>query len=130
MQFVAHRRQIVFGCLAYVFVWLLSSELACLAGIFVNCYRDYAGLWILALILAVVAIATELVALPFVILLRRASLTRLWLVVCVYGLVGIIVPIVWFMLTSQSYVLSLMSLPWFLAGASMGAARYHRAHAP
>jgi hypothetical protein len=131
MQFVAHLRQTVLGCLAYVFVWYLSSELACLAGIFVDCHRDYAGLWILALILVVVAIATELVALPFVILLRRAALTRLWFIVLVYGLAGIIVPTAWFMLTSQSYLPpGLMSLPSFLAGAAMGAASYHRAHAP
>jgi len=130
MQFVAQLRQIVLGCLAYVVVWYLSSELACLVGVFVNCYRDYAGLWILALILAVVAIATELATLPFVMLLRRARLTRVWSFVLVYGLVGIIVPTVWVILTSQSYIPSPMSLPWFLAGASMGAARYHLAHAP
>jgi hypothetical protein len=130
MRSVALLFRIAVGCVVYVVVWFLTSEVVCRSGLFVNCRSEYSSIWFGALFIAVGAIATEAAALPFVVVLRRAKLTRLWSIVLLYALVGVTLPTVWIALTSHTYLPSLLAASWFLAGAAMGAVRYNHADTP
>jgi len=115
--------RVALRCLAYVVVVLLSHEIACRTGVFENCYTDYWSIWLLALILSAGALATELVMVPILRFLKGVSLTRPWVVIFFYELAGFMVPTIWFALTSEASGPSVLSVPWFLAGASMGVVR-------
>jgi len=117
-------------CLTYVVVVLLSHEIACRTGVFESCYIDYSSIGPLAFILSIGALATELVMVPILRFLKGVSLTRPWVVIFFYGLAGFMVPTIWFAFTSEASGPSVLSVPWFLAGASMGVVRSLHVVAP